>query len=179
MNFVPTTKYTPGYSPKRAPLAKGVGVFFLFERSTYQKNVIFQGILGGAINKPLLRTAFVSPWDSRGRNFSDFIKKEKWRKYRPKTQSGTSQEVPIFVEPTHTIKTQGGKRFLSQSHRSNFIQNYTKNEISTDIHGFWCTMVDFELSLARVCDTFRVTIRNLLHFSIEVSISFPGCILFP
>ena len=83
------------------------------------------------------------------------------------------------MKPTHTIKTQGGKRFLSQSHRSNFTQNYTKNEISTDIHGFWCTMVDFELSLARVCDTFRVTIRNLLHFSIEVSISFPGCILFP
>ena len=100
-------------------------------------------------------------------------------KYRPKTQSGTSQEVPSFVKPTHTIETQGGKRFPSQYHRSNFFQNFTKNETSTDIHGFWCTMVDFALILARFGDAFRVTIRNLLDFSIEVSISFPGCILFP
>ena len=35
-------------------------------------------------------------------------------------------------------------------------------------------MVDFELILARFCDAFRVTIRNLVDFSKKVSISFPG-----
>ena len=34
-------------------------------------------------------------------------------------------------------------------------------------------MVDFELILARFCVAFWVTIRNLLDFSIEVSIFFP------
>ena len=36
----------------------------------------------------------------------------------------------------HDLKKQGGKRFPSQFHRSNFIQNFTKNEISVDIFGF-------------------------------------------
>ena len=35
-----------------------------------------------------------------------------------------------------------------------------------------CTMVDFELILARFCVEFWVTIRNLLDFSTEVSIFF-------
>ena len=35
----------------------------------------------------------------------------------------------------HDLKKQGGKRFPSQFHRSNFIQNFTKNEISIDFHG--------------------------------------------
>ena len=41
-------------------------------------------------------------------------------------------------------------------------------------------MVDFELILARYYDAFWVTIRNLLDFSIEVSIVFfSDYILFP
>ena len=36
----------------------------------------------------------------------------------------------------------------------------------------WCTIVDFELILARFCDSFWVTIRSLLDFSIAVSIYF-------
>ena len=40
-------------------------------------------------------------------------------------------------------------------------------------------MVDFELILARFCDAFWVSIRNLLDFSVEVSIFFPDCVLFP
>ena len=35
-----------------------------------------------------------------------------------------------------------------------------------------CTMVDFELILARVCDAFWVTIRNLVDFSVAISILF-------
>ena len=40
-------------------------------------------------------------------------------------------------------------------------------------------MVDFELILAIFCDAFWVTIRNLLDFSIELSIFPPDYILFP
>ena len=39
-----------------------------------------------------------------------------------------------FFSETHpyNIKKQGGKRFPSQFYRLNFIQNFTKNEISTE-----------------------------------------------
>ena len=40
-------------------------------------------------------------------------------------------------------------------------------------------MVDFELVLARLCDAFWVTVRNLLDFGMDVSIFFPDYVLFP
>ena len=44
-----------------------------------------------------------------------------------------------------------------------------------------CTMVDFELIVARFCDAFWVTIRNLLDFSTDASFFFPtvSCSLSP
>ena len=136
VNFVPTTKYTPETStPSRR------WWWFFFGRcslSSYEQNstkMVFSDCGWCCFNKEFLRAAFECPWDSRGRTFSPFLKNEKWRRYGQKAESVMSHGVSIFVKPTQKIKKQGGKRFPSQFHRSNFVQNFTKNDISTDIHG--------------------------------------------
>ena len=178
MNLVPTptTKNAPR---KRTPRTEGHGGFFFFFSvlwlltTNIQKKGYFP-IVGGAI----LTSHF---WGQHSRALEIhedelspiFRKKDKWRRQRPKNESGTSHEFPfLWNPPTRFKKKQGGNRFPSQFYRLNFIQNFTKTNFR-QILMVQCTMVDFELIVARFCDAFRVTIRNLLDFSTDVSFFFP------
>ena len=139
--------WQPNTPQKRAPLAEGdikyiyiysgvlvyfLRVFFDSWRPIYQKKMVFSNRGWCYFNKPLLRAAFESPWDWRGRTFSDFFLNEKLTKIEAKNRVRNVTRTFHFREiHPHDLKKQGGKRFPSQFHRSNFIQNFTKNEFST------------------------------------------------
>ena len=61
---------------------------------------------------------------------------------------------------------QGGKRFPSQFHRSNFFLNFTKTDIHGLVHNEWSILSWF---WPEFCDAFWVIIRDSLAFSIDVS----------
>ena len=180
-NFAVTTKYTPEYSRKRAPLVKGVGVFFLFWVFYIPKNVIFQGSVGGAI----LTSHF---WGRHSRALEIHVvelspilsNKKKWRNTGQKPSPEHHREFLLLWNPPTRLKNRAGNDSPRNHTGRCFFRILWKTkfrQIFTVFSAQW--MVDFDLILARFCDAFRVTIRNLLDFSMEVSISFPGCILFP
>ena len=87
------------------------------------------------------------------------------------------------MKPTHTIKKKkktGLETLPLAIPQVELHSDFLRKTKSRQIFTVLCTTVDFELILARFCDVLWLTIRNLLDFSMEVSIFFsPDCILFP
>ena len=141
MNLVPTptTKNAPR---KRTPRTEGHGGFFFFFSvlwlltTNIQKKGYFP-IVGGAI----LTSHF---WGQHSRALEIhederspiFRKKDKWRRQRPKNESGTSHEFPFLWNPPTRFKKKTGRESLPLAILQ--VELHTKfyeNELSTDTHG--------------------------------------------
>ena len=181
MNLVPTTKCTTETSTSSRRwwwisfFLRSVRVFGTnIPEKCYFPNV------GGIVLTSHFEGGIREPLRFARSNFFRFEKKkEKMTKIQAKNRvRDVTGSFEICETHPIDIKKQGGKRFPSQFHRSNFVQNCTKNEMSTDIHGlvhngrFWA---DF----GQICVAFWVTIRNLLDFSHRGLDFFPDYILFP
>ena len=138
MNLVPATKYTSETSTSSRRWYQMVDFFFLLSvPRLFTTNIpekcygVFSNCGWYYFNKPFLRAAFESPWDLRRRTFSD-LKEKKWLIGR-KPSPGRHREFRHLWNPSIrfykklknvSCKKQGGKRFPSQFHRSNFFQNF-------------------------------------------------------
>ena len=124
LNLVPTLKNTPGTSTSSR---SWWWIFFfasvLWLLTTNIPETWYSPIVGGAISASHFRGRHSRALEIHEVELSTiFFLMKKWWRCRPKTESRDVTGSCYFCETDpHDLKKQGGKRFPSQFHRSNFI----------------------------------------------------------